>query len=409
MFLAFQKRFSEAPYSILLMAILLTGLGLITLYSIVSVGGGSGVNAFSKQVIFLCLAFFFFLLMLFIPRHTIHKFIYILYGITLIAVLLPFLGEKVAGTHRWIQFGLPIGIQPSEMAKWVTILTLARYLSDHNLQMGTFKSILIPFLIVLIPTAIIFRQPDLGTALILMTPIIPMCYWAGARPYYLFLILAPILSILTAFHVASFTVWAILMGIIIFLSKPKLWHGVTLYFGNIFLGLLAPLIWNSLKPYQQKRVLTLFNPELDPLGAAYQIIQSKTALGSGGLWGKGWGQGTQTHLKFLPVQESDFILSVIGEELGFITILTMLIIFILFTLKIVKLAFDSKDRFSGLALLGMAIVFLAHVFVNSAMTAGMIPVKGLPLPFISYGGSFLLTCFMMVGLIMNLGSDDRAQ
>lgn len=407
MLLAFQKRLSESPYSILLMAFILTGLGLLTLYSISSIGGGAGVNAFSKQVIFLGLAFLLFLFMWLIPKHTIHKYIYILYGITLIAVLLPFLGEKVAGTHRWIQFGLPVGFQPSEMAKWVTILALARYLSDHNLQMGAFKSILIPFLIGLIPTIIILRQPDLGTALILTTPIIPMCYWAGARPYFLFLILAPIFSVLTAFHVVSFTGWAILMGVIIFLSRPKLWHGITLYFGNIFLGLLAPLIWNSLKPYQQKRVLTFFNPELDPLGAAYQIIQSKTALGSGGLWGKGWGQGTQTHLKFLPVQESDFILSVIGEELGFIVILAMLTVFLIFTLKIVKLAFISKDRFSGLALLGMAIVFIAHVFVNSAMTAGLIPVKGLPLPFISYGGSFLLTCFMMVGLIMNLGTDDR--
>jgi rod shape determining protein RodA len=230
-----------------------------------------------------------------------------------------------------------------------------------------------------------------------------MLFWAGSRPYHLFLIIAPIVSILAAFNVISFAIWALLMGIIIVLSRPKLWQGVSIYFSNIFLGLLTPVIWNLLKPYQQKRVLTFFNPDLDPLGAAYQIIQSKTALGSGGLLGRGWGQGTQTHLKFLPVQESDFIVSVIGEELGFITVLVMLILFIFLIWKIIKLAFDSKERFSGLVFIGIASIFLMHVFVNCAMTTGMIPVKGLPLPFISYGGSFLVTSYIMIGLCVNLG------
>ena len=137
---------------------------------------------------------------------------------------------------------------------------------------------------------------------------------------HLFLMVAPILTIITAFHTVSFTIWAVILTIIIFLSEEKIWKGILVFFGNIFLGLLAPILWNVLHPYQQKRILTLFNPELDPLGAAYQIIQSQTAIGSGGLFGKGWMQGTQTQLKFLPVQESDFILSVIGEEFGFIAI-----------------------------------------------------------------------------------------
>jgi len=179
-------------------------------------------------------------------------------------------------------------------------------------------------------------------------------------------------------------------------------HGVGLFFGNIFLGLLTPVVWGLLRPFQQKRVLTLLNPELDPLGAGYQIIQSKMAIGSGGFFGKGWGQGTQTHLKFLPVQESDFIVSVMGEELGFITLLIMLIVFTFFIYRITRSAFESNDRFSSLVLIGFASIFLAHVFVNCAMTVGLIPVKGLPLPFISYGGSFLMAAFMMTGLSMNL-------
>ena len=195
------------------------------------------------------------------------------------------------------------------------------------------------------------------------------------------------------------------MGSIIYLTQPRLLFGVMLYFGNIFLGLLSPFLWNSLRLYQQKRILTLFNPELDPLGAAYQTIQSKVAIGSGGFFGKGLGSGTQTHLKFLPVQESDFIVSVIGEEFGFITIAIMLIVFLIFMLKIVKLAFLAKERFPGLVLIGIATIFMAHVFVNTAMSTGMIPVKGLPLPFISAGGSFLLSCFIMIGLIMKMGDE----
>ena len=167
--------------------------------------------------------------------------------------------------------------------------------------------------------------------------------------------------------------------------------------------MLSPALWNSFfTQYQRNRILTLFNPEKDPLGAAYQIIQSKTAIGSGGIFGKGWGEGTQTQLKFLPVQESDFILSVIGEELGFITIAFTLIVFGYFCSQIIKISFLSKDRFSSLALIGFATVFLSHVFVNTAMTVGLIPVKGLPFPFISAGGSFLITCYIMFGLVLKL-------
>ena len=144
------------------------------------------------------------------------------------------------------------------------------------------------------------------------------------------------------------------------------------------------------------------NPEKDPLGVAYQIIQSKTAIGSGGLFGKGWGQGTQTHLKFLPVQESDFILSVLGEELGFVAVAIVLFVIGFFIMQIIKFAFLSKDRFSSLALIGFATIFLAHVFINTAMTVGLIPVKGLPFPFVSAGGSFLMTSYLMTGIVVKL-------
>jgi rod shape determining protein RodA len=406
MFKTVYNQTSDMPVSILVFTAMLTILGLISLFSIsMNQFDEVGITAFTKQLLFLIPAFVGFITILFIPKYMIHKYIYIAYSLMLILVLTPFLFETIAGTHRWINFGLPVSIQPSEFAKWIVVVTLARYLSDHNLQMKKFMTILFPILIALLPAVIILQQPDLGTAIILLTPILPMLYWVGARPFHLFILVAPLLSVATAFHTISFTFWAIVMGIIIYLTQPRLVFGVLLYFGNIFLGLLAPFLWNSLRPYQQKRILTLFNPELDPLGAAYQTIQSKVAIGSGGFFGKGLGWGTQTHLKFLPVQESDFIVSVIGEELGFITIAIMLIVFSIFILKIVKLAFSAKERFPGLVLIGIGTIFMAHVFVNTAMSTGMIPVKGLPLPFISAGGSFLLSCYIMIGLIMKMGNE----
>ena len=394
------------PISVILLPIILTFIGMVALFSIsVNQFGVIAITAFTKQLLFMIPAIIGFLFILFIPKYLIHKYIYLMYGLILVLVTVPFLLSTIAGTHRWINIGLPVAFQPSEFAKWIVVVALAKYLSDHNLEMKNFSTLIFPIFIALLPAAIILQQPDLGTALILLTPVLPMLYWVGSRPFHLFMLIAPIFSIGTAFHTVSFTTWAIIMGIILYLSRPNIFFGIIFYFGNIFLGLLAPLLWNGLRPYQQKRILTLFNPELDPLGAAYQTIQSKVAIGSGGFLGKGIGEGTQTHLKFLPVQESDFIVSVIGEEFGFITIAFMLIVFASFILKIINLAFYSKERFAGLVLIGIGTIFLSHVFVNAAMSTGLIPVKGLPLPFISAGGSFLLSCYIMVALVLKMGME----
>ena len=392
------------PLSVILLPVILTFIGMVALFSIsVNQFGVIAITAFTKQLLFMIPAIIGFLFILFIPKYLIHKYIYLMYGLILVLVTVPFLLSTIAGTHRWINIGLPVAFQPSEFAKWIVVVALAKYLSDHNLEIKKFSTLIFPIFIALLPAAIILQQPDLGTALILLTPVLPMLYWVGSRPFHLFMLMAPIFSIGTAFHTVSFTTWAIIMGIILYLSRPNIFFGIIFYFGNIFLGLLAPLLWNGLRPYQQKRILTLFNPELDPLGAAYQTIQSKVAIGSGGFLGKGIGEGTQTHLKFLPVQESDFIVSVIGEEFGFITIAFMLIVFAFFIIKIINLAFYSKERFAGLVLIGIGTIFLSHVFVNAAMSTGLIPVKGLPLPFISAGGSFLLSCYIMVALVLKMG------
>jgi len=406
MLLNIWKKIKKSPTIILIPVFILLLLGLFSLLSITTLQSQAPPNAFSKQLFFLIPSFIMLFVMSVLSKRLIHKYIYVFYVLVVFAVLLPFFGDKVSGTYRWINFGLPFDIQPSEIAKWIIVLVLARYLSDHNLQMTHFSSNLFPLLIALIPAIIVLNQPDLGTAFVMMSSVLPMLYWIGARPFHLFMFVAPLLSILLAFNVSVFYFWAFFLAIVIFLSKPKLIYGLGLYFGNIFLGLIFPLVWNSLRPYQQNRVLTYINPEIDPLGAGYHIIQSKTALGSGGLFGKGWGQGTQTHLKFLPVQESDFIVSAIGEELGFIFLLLMILLFFFFIYKILRLAINASDRFSGLILIGLASIFMAHIFINSAMASGLMPVKGLPLPFISYGGSFLVSSFMMIGMILNFGRDD---
>ena len=393
----------ELPYGIILSAIFLNFIGLVALKSISYNQDLTFLNnPFYKQSIFMVPSILICLLVVIFPRYTIHKYSYPLYLVGIILVIFPFFGSPHAGTYRWLNIGLPFSIQPSEFAKVFTTLALARYLSDHTLRMKRFSAIIAPVILVMVPTLIVLNQPDLGTSIVMMSPVLPMLYWSGARPFYLFLIMAPVFSILTAFQTFSFTIWAISLGIVIILARSTLILSVILFFGNIFLGLLSPFAWNSLSNYQQMRIITFLNPEKDPLGAAYQIIQSKTAIGSGGIFGKGWGEGTQTHLKFLPVQESDFILSVIGEEMGFIMIFTILLVAGIFFFQIIKRSFLSKDRFSSLALIGIVSILIAHVFVNTAMTVGLIPVKGLPFPFISAGGSFLMSTYLMVGLILKL-------
>ena len=401
------KERREFPMNILWSAAFLTIVGLIILRSISQHSDDNFFrNPFLKQILFLVPAVLLCLIVYYTPRFLIHKYAYNLYLFGIMIIILPFFGSPQAGTFRWLDLGLPFTVQPSEFAKIFTIIALARYLSDHNLKMKNFSSVIIPLVLGLAPTVIILQQPDLGTAIIMLTPLLPMLYWAGSRFFHLFLLLAPIFSMLTAFHTIAFSAWASLLAMVIFLSRPTFIMSILLFFGNIFLGLLSPALWNNFfTQYQRSRILTLFNPDKDPLGAAYQIIQSKTAIGSGGLFGKGWGDGTQTHLKFLPVQESDFILSVMGEELGFIAISSVLIVFGYLCVNILKYSYQSKDRFSSLAMIGCGTVYMSHVFVNTAMTVGLIPVKGLPFPFVSAGGSFLLTSYLMLGLILKLSNN----
>ena len=397
------EKLREANYVIIGVAFLLFLIGLVGLSSIaIHQDGTIQSSSFLKQIYFFFPGFVLCIIMFYLPKSIFHKYSYLAYGFIILAILVPFTGEKIAGTYRWIDIG-PLGIQPSEFAKWIVVLVLARYLSDYNIDLNRFRTLIIPIIVVVIPTAIVIKQSDLGSSIIILSSLIPMIYWSRVNPYFIFLLIGPIISILTASHSVSFTIWGISMIGILYVVCPNLIRGVITYFSFLLFGLFSPWIWSLLSPYQQKRILTLLNPEIDPLGSAYQLIQSQTAIGSGGLFGKGWGNGTQTHLKFLPVQESDFMISVLGEEMGFGFIAVLFCLFALLIFQILKLASESNDRFSSLILIGLGTIILSHIFVNTAMAVGLIPVKGLPLPFISAGGSFLLSCFMMIGLILNMG------
>ncbi len=253
----------------------------------------------------------------------------------------------------------------------------------------------------LIPAALVFGQPDLGTTLIYIAVFSAMLFASGYRLYYIFLILAPLVTMLAAFNSWVFLVWGLLLALVIFLNNKNVIFSVGMFLGNVLVGVLTPYLWNAIKPYQQQRILTMLNPQLDPMGAGYQVIQSMIAIGSGGLQGKGFLQGTQSHLNFLPEQHTDFIFSVISEEFGFIGISVILFIYCFLILRWLRMAYTAKSSFSAMLIIGGAVTLLTHILINVGMTVGLLPVTGKPLPFISYGGSFLMTCFGLVGLILN--------
>jgi len=341
----------------------------------------------------------------FMQRKLLFDGAFILYWIGIALIIAPyFIGNSVAGANRWIVLGL-FHFQPSEFMKIIVIIGIARYLSKNDLVISDFKSLIIPLLLALLPLVIVLKQPDLGTSMIYIILVFPMLIWAGARMYHLFIIIAPVISILTAFNFYSFFIWVLCLIVVLYFSKEKIWLAVVLFIFNLSLGFVTPVLWNRLKPYQQNRILTLFNVEADPLGTGYQVIQSQIAVGSGGFFGKGMGNGTQTHLKFLPEQHTDFIFSVVGEEYGFIGVGSVLLLFLILTVILLSVAFRLRDRFSSLVVIGVTSVLFFHAVINVAMTIGLMPVTGLPLPFLSYGGSFIITCFLMIGLVFNLSMD----
>lgn len=407
-FIHFIGSLSNLNRLIMVIAALLCLIGLLSVYSAsLNMEGSFFQKVFGRQMIWLVIGSLIAAAIYFLQKKLIFDSAYIIYGIGFVFLLIPyFMGASVAGTARWIPIG-SMGIQPSEFMKILVMLAIARFVASTSYSNLDFKFVLIPAMFSLIPMFVVLKQPDLGTSIIYFGLLFPMLYWSGARIFHLFIIIAPVISVITAFNFYSFFVWVIVVLLILYLTKEKLWISLTVMLSNLALGLATPVLWNSLKPYQQQRISTLFNIDADPQGAGYQVIQSKIAIGSGGLFGKGIAHGTQTHLKFLPEQHTDFIFSVIGEEYGFVGVVVVLLLFLAFLTLCLYIAYRQKDRFCSLCMVGVASIIGIHVMINVAMTVGLMPVTGLPLPFISYGGSFLLTCFILLGLALNVGSDKQ--
>ena len=354
-------------------------------------------RVYQKQIVWAAIAALALALTLAIPTRFYYAFAYILYSASiLLLVLLLELGDR-----RWFNLG-PVHVQPSELAKIATVLALARYLSGRNLALERARTFAAALLLVGLPTFLVFKQPDLGTSLVFGAVILPMFFWAGLRPVNLFFIISPALSLICAFHSLALGIMLLLLAGAIFAARPRLATVLTLVAINLTVAVGAPYLWDhKLHGYQKRRILTFVNPDTDKLGGGYQVIQSKVAIGSGGLHGKGFLQGTQTKLAFLPEQHTDFVFSVVGEEFGFAGAIAVLALFLFIIWRAIQIAILTKNRFCSLVAVGLTSILVFHIFVNIGMTIGVMPVTGLPLPFLSYGGSPLVMVMVLIGFLLN--------
>ena len=334
-----------------------------------------------------------------------------LYGLGLVLLLLTlFVGTgsgTAASSKSWLAIGGHKIGQPVELAKLGTILLMARYLSSLREPPHTIRRLFVPCLIAGVPLVLVMGQPDLGSAIVFIGILFAMLFWSGVSPRLLLLLASPAVSLLLAADTRWWGAWMLILFLLLVLWRSYVVEGVLIYLVNSAMGVLAIVIWNRLKDYQRLRLLTYLNPESDPIHAGYQAIQSKVAIGSGGLLGNGFLHGPQKRLAFLPEQYTDFIFAVVGEELGFLGVGTALILFFLLFLVLLRIARRATDPFSSLVVFGVLGLFFTHLFENVGMTINIMPITGIPLPFFSYGGSFFLATGLAVGLALRVAWDAR--
>ncbi len=347
-------------WSLLSLALILGFFGLVTLYSSVTAGAQVPQMEYYKQLVWYFVGLIF-LVISFLFNYKIFDrwghIVYILCISLLVGVLI--FGEGSKGAMRWLKFGF-FSIQPSELVKIAVIIILARYYSKHANTTGlTLRELINPFLLVIIPFVLIVKQPDLGTAIMIVLIAGSMTVFVKIeRRSFLYLIVSGVISI--------------------------------------------PLVWFFLREYQKARILTFLDPDRDPLGTGYHIIQSKIAIGSGMISGKGFLKGTQNALSFLPEQHTDFIFSVLAEEWGLIGSVIMLIVFLILIIKGLNVAYRCREPFGTILSVGITAMIFWQVFINIGMVMGLMPVVGVTLPFISYGGSSLITVMICIGLLINV-------
>ena len=413
--------------------VLLVALVLILALGLLAQSSVAQGRFFSKQIILILLGIPIFYLGYSIPTEVIKRTWWLGYGFSVLLLLFVlFKGTEILGAQRWLCFG-KFCVQPSEPAKIAAIIALAYWFDQHKPK-SLFEIIKAGFIILLIPFALIFKQPDLGTSMVLVAIFFSMVYWAGAKLAQVLVLLSPLIISITsslstrAFSLPEFTLFehsiipaCSVLGIIticlicLFLAiYHKIWRSIfkTIAFGfytifAFFIALIGrPIAWGILKPYQQKRLSIFLDPQTDPSGAGYNIIQSLLAVGSGGLWGQGYKTGRLTQGLFVPEQHTDFIFSSIAEEWGFMGALVLLIVFATICFRLFLLIKGLDDSFCKLLVVGVLTFLCFHVCVNIGMNIGLMPVTGVPLPFISYGGTALWVCLFSLGITQRIYADN---
>tara|TARA_B100000686_G_scaffold320890_1_gene373024 strand:- start:2160 stop:3257 length:1098 start_codon:yes stop_codon:yes gene_type:complete len=356
-----KRLIANFPWWFFLIILFITVVGVVVIYS-ANQGRPEAFfrNLYFKQVMWIGYGFAGMLLAVVIDYRVWSDNAYLIYGVTVLALIYTlFYGNTASGARRWIHMG-PVVIQVSEFAKFALIITLSKIFAiKKHAKNYELVDLFFPGLMTAIICILIALQPDLGTAMI------------------------------------------ILFVFLIYTAAAELRRGTLIKIFSV--GLFSvPMLWFILKDYQKTRVLTLFNPELDPLGAGYHSIQSKIAIGSGGFWGQGLFAGTQSRLNFLPEKHTDFIFSVFAEEMGFLGVIVLLTLYLVLILKGLNIAYRAGDRFGLFLALGITGSIAFYIIVNIGMTVGLFPITGIPLPLLSYGGSSLITTFFALGLLLNI-------
>lgn len=394
-----QDRFDLA---IFLPCLVLVVIGLMAIYSS-TVNHPTASGNFYKQVLFVAVSVVAFLIVYSLPQHFFKMFAipaYVVSLLFLVAVL--FVGKTVYGSRSWFGFG-SFGFQPSELAKLGTILALSYWLTYKNRDINNIKDIGIALAIGFIPIVLILLEPDTGTAIVFFIITISLVYWSGISLFGLFVVLSPgVVTFASLFGIQYLIMAMILIVVALFYFRKDLFNSAIVFIMNLGASFFFDYAYRFLKPHQQKRIDTFLNPAADPLGSGYNALQAKLAIGSGGLLGKGFLEGNQTQLRFIPEQWTDFIYCVVGEEFGFVGSVLVIVLFMIIFYRMLNLSSLAKDRFSVLVIIGVLTLMFSHFAINVGMNIGITPVIGLPLPFLSYGGSSLLVNMILIGLVMNI-------
>jgi rod shape determining protein RodA len=385
--------------ALLAAALLLAVLGIGMIWSAGQVDLPSAVTgAWRRQLAWLGVAILGFGLASRVPMRWLEWATPWIYAFSILLLLVVLAVGGGPNTRSWLRLA-GFSFQPAELAKLATILLLARILGSRKEPQANLFELWKPVLIVAVPFLLVMAQPDLGSALIFVVILVSALYWAGTPLFTIFMLVSPGVSMILGFSSAIWGVWFVVVVLGLYLRRPFMAEAVAVALANLAAGALATPLWNRLAPYQQRRLVVFLDPDVDPRGAGWHLIQSKVAIGSGGMTGQGFGHGPQKRLAFLPEQHTDFIFSVVGEELGLIGVLAFLLLLAWFLRRVLRVAAEATQGFGSMVAFCFFAVWFAHLVINVGMTVGLMPVTGLPLPFISYGGSFLLTTFVGLGLV----------